>query len=141
MICASVLSTLGFVGLLVMVYTLHHKRYTLAHAYYRRFVAPKITADDTHYTYDAFIVYNSDDKWWTHHTLRAEMEGKRSRRLCIYLRDFPARGDYADVVDNAMQQSRKTILILSPKFFESNCCQHKMNMAHNKLVADGLDLV
>ena len=140
-ICASVLSTLGFVGLLVMVYTLHHKRYALAHAYYRRFVAPKITADDTHYTYDAFIVYNSDDKWWTHHTLLAEMEEKRNRRLCIYLRDFPAGFDYADVIDNAMQQSRKTILILSPKFFESNWCQHEMNMAHNKLVADGLDLV
>ncbi len=93
------------------------------------------------YRYDGFIVYSSEDRGWVHHTLREEMEEKRGLKLCIYMRDVLAGGVLADRIDTAMQESRKTVIVLSPNFVQSEWCQFDMHMAENRLMADGVDVV
>lgn len=76
------------------------------------------TSTTTTYCYDAFVSYSHRDKEWVHGVLlpRLEQEGLT---ICIDTRDFEIGVPSLVNMENAVQQSRKTLLVLTPDWVTS----------------------
>ena len=128
---------------------------TLASVYYRKrwsikwwgFLARKYwkiqqeMSDDTIYEYDAFVAFCVDDIAWVKYELVHNLEKVSEFRLCIHHRDFMPGLPIEENIVDAITKSRKTILVLSPSFVESNWCQFEVHMARNKLIDNGRDVI
>jgi hypothetical protein len=82
------------------------------------------------FKYDAFVVYSStdDDRLWVHYKLVQELENLYGFRLCIHHRDFLAGCDIVDNIDNAIQSSRKVLVIMSEHCLRSKWCKEEVQM-------------
>ncbi|ELT95709.1 hypothetical protein CAPTEDRAFT_77876, partial [Capitella teleta] len=97
--------------------------------------------DDYPYTFDAFVAHDYDDFDWISQHLIPQLEVKHGLRLCIGERDFLPGGILEEVIVENIQNSRKTLLLLTPKFIQSNWCDFELAMSRNKLFATGKDVV
>ena len=97
--------------------------------------------DQTLYVFDAFISFHVDDIKWVKENLIVELEEKRGLRLCIHHRDFPPSRSIEENIVDAIEASRKTILVLSSNFVKSNWCHFEVQMARNKLIEKGYDVI
>ena len=68
-------------------------------------------------------------------------QGPEPVQLCIKSRDFVPGHSLIESISEKIQQSRKTILVLSPKFVESEWCYHEMEMAKLRLLDENLDVI
>ena len=93
------------------------------------------------FRYDAFVSYNRHDKDWVDEILQPKLEDENSIRLCLHERDFELGGEIMEQVIDSIENSRKTLLILSPHFVRSNWCKFEMRMAHQKLFRTGHDVL
>ena len=94
--------------------------------------------------YHAYIAYNehSEDDEWVMNELQPNLEqGPEPVRLCIKSRDFIPGHSLIKSISENIQQSRNTILVLSPSFVESEWCYHEMEMAKMKLLDENLDVI
>ena len=71
----------------------------------------------------------------------SRVEEKRGLRLCIHHRDFPPSRSIEENIVDAIEASRKTILVLSSNFVKSNWCHFEVQMARNKLIEKGYDVI
>ena len=83
------------------------------------------------YEYDAFIVYSSvdEDRLWVHYKLVDQLEKVYGFKLCIHQRDFLGGNNIIDNVEDAINTSRKVVLIISGNFVDSHWCCEEVNMA------------
>ena len=93
------------------------------------------------FTYDAFVSYNHGDQKWVIEHLLPELEYKGNIRLCLHDRDWLAGPDVADNIIDSIENSHKTILILSNHFVQSQWCQLEMSMAQHKLLTSQKDVL
>ena len=93
------------------------------------------------YEYDAFVSYNSRDELWINEELQPKLEDEFGLRLCLHQRDFVLGGDIMEQITSSIENSRKTLLILSPNFLASTWCHWEMNLAHNRLLITGQDVL
>ena len=94
--------------------------------------------------YHAYVSYNetSADNEWVMNDLQPNMEeGPEPVKLCIKTRDFIPGHSLIESISENIHQSRKTILVLSPNFVESNWCHHEMEMAKMMLLDENLDVI
>ncbi len=98
-------------------------------------------ANDPDYLYDAFVCYNNNNRTWVIEKLLPELEYKRGLHLCLHDRDWLAGPDIVDNIMDSIEQSRKTVLVLSNHFARSQWCQFEMTMAQHKLVDDNIDVL
>ena len=94
--------------------------------------------------YHAYIAYNenSEDDAWVMNDLQPNMEqGPEPVHLCIKRRDFIPGHSLIESISENIQQSRKTILVLSPNFVGSEWCYHEMEMAKMRLLDENLDVI
>ena len=68
-------------------------------------------------------------------------EGPEPVKLCIKSRDFIPGHSLIESISENIHRSRKTILVLSPNFVESNWCHHEMEMAKMMLLDVNLDVI
>jgi hypothetical protein len=68
--------------------------------------------------YDAFVSHSSHDKFWVYGHLLCELEGA-GLNVCIDRRDFDLGVPALVNMERAIERSRKTILVISPKWVES----------------------
>ena len=92
-------------------------------------------------TYDAFVSYNHGDQRWVIEHLLPELEYRGNIRLCLHDRDWLAGPDVADNIMDSIENSHKTILILSNHFVQSQWCQLEMSMAQHKLLTSQKDVL
>ena len=95
--------------------------------------------------YHAYVAYNDEsrqDEAWVLDDLQANMEqGPDPFRLCIKSRDFIPGHPLIETISDNIQQSRKTILVLTPRFVESEWCYHEMQMARMMLFQEERDVL
>ncbi|XP_002732817.3 toll-like receptor 2 type-1 [Saccoglossus kowalevskii] len=93
-------------------------------------------------TYDAFISYNSADQNWVLRNLVPCLESDKYRfNICVDYKNFIPGKFIVDNIMDSIQESRKTILVLSENFVNSEWCYFEMNMALHRLFDDGRDVV
>ena len=95
--------------------------------------------DNAAYDYDAFVAFNRGDLQWVVKSLLPNLEDQAGFKLCIHDRDFLFGGAIEEIIVESIECSRKTILVLSQHFLQSNWCYFEMQMARNRLFMRGHD--
>ena len=102
-------------------------------------------ADINYPFYDAYIAYadgNTQDEHWVLDDLSPNLEeGPEAFHLCIKRRDFIPGSQILESISQSIQQSEKTVLILSPRFVESEWCYFEMQTARMRLFQENHDAI
>ena len=101
-------------------------------------------ADINYPIYDAYIAYadeNTQDERWVFNDLSPNLEGPDAFHLCIRRRDFIPGSQILESISESIQQSEKTVLILSPRFVESEWCYFEMQTARVRLFQENHDAI
>lgn len=99
--------------------------------------ASDIDRDDREKMFDAFVSYSSKDEAWVAEELAPMLErGDPSYKLCLHYRDFPVGGYVADNIIQAVESSRRTIMVLSENFIKSEWCRFEFKSAHHQVLRD-----
>lgn len=86
--------------------------------------------------FDAFVSYSKKDEAFVTQILAPELEcGVPTYRLCLHYRDLPVGGYMSDAIMEAMESSRRTILILSENFLKSEWCRYEFKSAHREVLS------
>jgi hypothetical protein len=128
---AAAVALLTLVVLLLVVFLCRHEvRLCLSLNYGVRFfkrVDNNNSSGDGDKMYDAFVVYSKGDEMFVRDVLAAELElgggpspRRRPHRLCLYHRDLNATAAHyvTDVIVQAVEASRRTILVLSENLLQ-----------------------
>ena len=85
--------------------------------------------DEFHY--DAFISYSHKDSAWVRDTLLPHLEGE-GLRVCIDYRDFELGAPSLVNMENAVDRSRKTLLVFTPNWVASEWAEFGALLVHTK---------
>ncbi|XP_052072964.1 toll-like receptor 4 [Mytilus californianus] len=138
--CSSYTTTIVAVGSWVAIFAfviiagiIYRYRWKLRYAYYivkgkhHGQIKPLRTYDD--FQYDAFVSYADEDETFVHRKFLKKLEDDRNISCCVHKRDFLAGNDIATNITSAIHNSRKTVVILSHHFLQSDWCLFEFNMA------------
>ncbi|KAM5132185.1 toll-like receptor 13 [Mantella aurantiaca] len=91
--------------------------------------------EDKLYKYDAYISYCSDDEEWVMKELlfHLECQGRKKYKICFKARDFIPGVYHIDNIQDAINNSRKTLCIISRNYLESQWCKLEIEMACSKV--------
>ena len=93
--------------------------------------------DDRDKLFDAFVSYSSKDEAFVAEELAPVLEmGNPSYKLCLHYRDFPVGSFIADTIVQAVESSRRTIMVLSENFIKSEWCRFDFKSAHHQVLRD-----
>ncbi|XP_070538384.1 uncharacterized protein [Ptychodera flava] len=90
--------------------------------------------------YDAMVSYSSEDGDFVE-TIEARLEKEKERKLLLHERDFPLGEDIFKNINEAFENSRASILILSKAFLESGYCMHEAEMAMDSWITKRQKLI
>ena len=94
--------------------------------------------DDQNRTYDAFVSYNSSDQTFVLRELMPKLERQPPfYKLCLHFRDFALGAAVAENIVEAIDTSKRTIMLLSKDLLQSNWCQYEFQMAHHQVLSEG----
>ncbi|KFM83128.1 Toll-like receptor 2, partial [Stegodyphus mimosarum] len=89
------------------------------------------------YVYDAFVSYNSENTPWVLTYLLPALEAQEPTfKLCVHERDFQVGALITENILEAIDGSKKVILVLSESFIKSEWCMFELHMAQHKLFDD-----
>ena len=96
--------------------------------------------------YDAFVSYahqsDNDLEWVLNEMIPSLEEGPEPVRLCIgQARDFIPGTNLYDSISDAIHQSRKTIVVLTPSYVESELCYFETQHAWLRLLEESRDVL
>ncbi|XP_016043089.1 toll-like receptor 4 [Erinaceus europaeus] len=82
-------------------------------------------------TYDAFVIYSSQDEDWVRNELVKNLEeGVPRFQLCLHYRDFiPGVAIAANIIQEGFHKSRKVIVVVSRHFIQSRWCIFEYEIA------------
>ncbi|KAK7868841.1 hypothetical protein R5R35_003675 [Gryllus longicercus] len=87
--------------------------------------------------YDAFICYSAKNRKWVLRRLVPLLEQRPgSFSVCLFDRDFPLGSHIVANIADAIDQSRKVLLVLSQHFIQSKWCQWELELAQHKLLSE-----
>ncbi|XP_013192163.1 toll-like receptor Tollo [Amyelois transitella] len=87
--------------------------------------------------FDAFVSYSSKDEAWVAEELVPMLErGDPSYKLCLHYRDIPMGSYAAENIMQAVETSRRTIMVLSENFIKSEWCRYDFKSAHHQVLRD-----
>ncbi|XP_033727764.1 neurogenic locus notch homolog protein 2-like [Pecten maximus] len=92
--------------------------------------------DDDEKTWDAFVSYKSSDvdENFVLHKLFPKLEKELGFTLCLHHRDFLPGETIANNIINAIDNSRRTILILTPRFVTSDFTRFEYQVAQQQML-------
>ncbi|XP_070555182.1 uncharacterized protein [Ptychodera flava] len=93
--------------------------------------------DDDGRRYDAFVSVrgHTEDEDFVYKELLPTLEKKYGFRLCVHHRDFIIGEAIIENIVTAIRESRRTILVLSPSFVESDWCDYELALAHTEMIS------
>lgn len=87
--------------------------------------------------YDAFISFSSLDREFVLKELVPKLESEgNQRKLCIHHRDFIVGECIATNIINAIENSRKILILCSKNYVESEWCSYEFKSSHQKALKD-----
>ncbi|KAL3861770.1 hypothetical protein ACJMK2_007791 [Sinanodonta woodiana] len=92
--------------------------------------------DDDNKKWDAFISYKSHeiDEAFVVRTLYPKLEKELGFKLCLHFRDFVPGESIVNNIISAVENSRRTIIILSPRYVESEFTQFEYQKAQHEML-------
>lgn len=102
--------------------------YYMTKSRYHGYKSVRSEDEQTDFKYDAFVSYAEKDLRFVQQII-SKLEGDKGIRLCIHHRDFVPGYDIAENIITAINKSRKTIVILSPNFIQSDWCMYELHIA------------
>ncbi|OCT66657.1 toll-like receptor 2 [Xenopus laevis] len=92
------------------------------------------------YLYHAFVSYSHSDADWVRGELLYRLEScSPPYRVCIHERDFlPGKWIIDNIIDN-IENSRKTIFVLSHNFVNSEWCNYELYFAHQRAIGHSFE--
>nr|BBG28450.1 Toll-like receptor [Gryllus bimaculatus] len=87
--------------------------------------------------YDAFVCYSGKNRKWVMRRLVPLLERRpENYSLCLFDRDFALGSHIVTNIVDAIDQSRKVIVVLTQHFIDSKWCQWELEMAQHKLFSE-----
>jgi toll-like receptor 13 len=123
---------------------LYRFRWKLRYLYYASRLAYRPVdrqREERQYAYDAFVSYSSDNADFVEHELTEELETRAGLKLNVHNRNFtPGRPIPSNIVE-AVQSSRRTLVVLSPELLGSDWCEYELQMATAEAAYTGRDVL
>ncbi|XP_023239365.1 toll-like receptor Tollo [Centruroides sculpturatus] len=134
-VCCSLF--LAFLFLFILVYVYRRELSVWLYTRYKlRLCRQDIVQGDEDKLFDAFVSYSKKDEAFIAQILAPELEcGNPPYRLCLHYRDLPVGGYLSDAIAEAMENSRRTILVLSENFLKSEWCRYEFKTAHHEVLS------
>ncbi|EEB11359.1 toll, putative [Pediculus humanus corporis] len=133
----------AFLTIIVVILVIFLYRQEMRVWFYSRFgvrlfyKSTELDRDDRDKLFDAFVSYSSKDEAWVAEELAPMLEhGDPSYKLCLHYRDFPVNAFIADTIVQAVESSRRTIMVLSENFIKSEWCRFEFKSAHHQVLRD-----
>ena len=84
--------------------------------------------------FDAFVSYAHADFKWVCDELVPRLENReRPFRLCVHERDFLGGADVVENIIASIETSRRTLVVLSNAYIQSEWCRFEFKQAHFKV--------
>lgn len=97
----------------------------------------EIEMDDRDKLFDAFVSYSAKDEIFVAEELAPILEnGDPPYKLCLHYREFPIGGYLSDTILQAVESSRRTIMVLSENFIKSEWSRYEFKSAHHQVLRD-----
>lgn len=135
---------LGGIGLISLCLWSYH-RYAFQiysylyqyHDYLPGWIFPNVDASDDNKIYDAFVCFAKDDEKFLKTRLRPMLEDYEPHfKLCVHLRDWVVGSRIDDQIYKSVRNSRRTIIVLSHNFLNSDICLSEFEAARVQGIKD-----
>ncbi|XP_048770332.2 toll-like receptor 4 [Ostrea edulis] len=93
-------------------------------------------SNSVHYEHDAFLSYSGCALMFVLNEVIPRLEGNRNMKLIIRDRDYLPGFPKTDNIMYSLQESRKTVCIVSKKYLESRWRDYELNMAKIEGIVD-----
>ncbi|KAB7500387.1 Toll-like receptor 6 [Armadillidium nasatum] len=81
------------------------------------------------------LFLSSKDEVWVNQILAAQLErGEKPYRVCLHYRDFPVTAYITETMVEAVESSKRTIIVLSKNFIENEWCRFQFKSAHHEVL-------
>ena len=118
---------------LLAVALLYRYRWKLRYLYYmtrnRHRGYRSISTNDDQFLYDVFVSFAEEDKEFVHTEMIQKLETEFHFRLCLHSRDFTPGVAIEANITNAINGSRKTLVVMTRHYLASYWCMFEFNMA------------
>ncbi|XP_077977602.1 toll-like receptor 2 [Glandiceps talaboti] len=96
--------------------------------------------NNSEFKYDIFVSHSSKDEEWVQFVLKPKLENPPyNYRLCLDFRDFVIGEHITTNIVNAIEESRKTVFILTKNFIDSEWCYFELEMIRQKMFDEHRD--
>ncbi|XP_041351780.1 LOW QUALITY PROTEIN: toll-like receptor Tollo [Gigantopelta aegis] len=100
-----------------------------------RMLAKETKDADDKRMYDAFVCCSNKDEYFVIHELTPKLErGHKRFKLCLHFRDFTVGESIAEAIVNSIENSKRTIVVLSDNFLECEWCKFGFQTAHQQVL-------
>uniref|UniRef100_A0A090X7P0 Putative toll-like receptor 6 n=1 Tax=Ixodes ricinus TaxID=34613 RepID=A0A090X7P0_IXORI len=93
---------------------------------------------DEEKSFDIFLSFSSKDSSWAYEHLIPRVEA-HGFTVCTYDRNFKGGFLIQDIIHEAVACSRRTVLLLSENFVQSEWCRWEFRVAHHQALEDNIN--